>query len=1655
MTDDNTLRFNVTVDSAQLKKLQQTTGEVVSGIKKELQTLTGFSSAELFKMVGAIKKTEERLRAMAEAMGDDTSVAHLRQVVKEINAIEKAAAVAAVEQKKQMDALTRGVLAFNQQRLRTEQTTSKQIQQLRDQEHNRWMTQIQQENKAGVQQADLLIKQMDKVFASRSQRFGGGAAQGGVNILTGRNFGVFSAVAGLGGLGRIAGFGAAGLDGALAEGGTSGGAAAVAGGLVAGVAIGAIIAAITAVKKLLGLMFELGKGAVKVAADFEVFKNAITLFAGSAAKAEAEIAALHKTALSVPGLAFESAEGGYQKLRALGFAAETARGLIAGLAKQRIISGADEHSIERVIVNLTQLSAGSSRAAQDLREIFHQLPSLRPEFFKAFGTLDPQKIGREFTNDSENALKKLSAQLEKTKTVQGGLNTAVIDFDNIWKTVQRDFGEPILEPAAKALKDLSKDLYANRDIFIAWGQTVGSVLTLISRIGETRLFSLIRLIDRVGKAIGSFGGTELVDGGKLRKFLDDYNITTKGKNYITGETAEDRARKSAAAFYDRYTNSPGAVRSDFTIDFSKPIESAQERDQRLADEDFKRQIKVERERQRQLDGLKSFTDAQQAIDDSYYKVQEARLKSHLTHNKNQEIAQVKQLTAIEVAAINARIANENYKYNKLIQLNEGNVDKITEINNEHSATIYKLENEKTIALLKQDAELARKREEIAEQSRQAQIKANELTLQAVQAHYQRQLTLTERFVSQSTDLDASGYNDLVKLSNEFFTEQIRLNKVNLDLQLQDKKLTAEQSANITREANLREKQLTNEAADAFIDITTKKYDAAQKRVEAFYKRIIDIRTEGGTFVDKLFGLLTPGRAGLSSEADLRGVSGVDLENEQIRNLTAKYDALTVEIKKRQAEARLLTDAEQQSFVDRSRALDKEAKSILNLLPESVAVFDELLTKLYSGKAETSIFDQIAKEALAAKKAVAESNLVDTVTYLKREIALEEQSIRNQVAEYRKDDANKPLEGYYKIINENGTERLRELQHQLGLTEAQMNTLRASFKTDEIDQFGASTEGLRLQLEKLRNDPITQLGEKDKLEKASLLEQINTQKEIFGLQYKIAHAGEDAAARYQKAWLSAIYEVKDASIQAAETQIKAQVRISDQTVFHADRARAIILDQIANSKGLTEIFADGFLQLSANISDGIGSLLTKATEKLGAFGQTIANIATQLLTMVTNRLLMRLVDAILPATGGANTAGVNGGAGGGGNIFGNIFGTIFGGIFGGGNRGGGGGGSNPFFSGLGGSSSNLLGNLLGGGGGSNLTPGDLFSQGGGGGSNPFFLGLPRNQAAAAAGGNAGNGAAGVLSGLFNNFSLKGLGKSLGAAAPLLGFSLGSAVGGSSITGSLLGGAGGLIGGGVLSALIGGSLTGGTTGGIFGSIGGLLGIGAGATAGIALAIAPLLLLGGFFLGRDKLRKKEEKIRAQEINGALGQLDEILKNLRAHKYGSGQEAIDAAYQVRDTYRQNVSQLKDRKTRNIALKEINDRINPKILQIEAAAKKLDEDRKYFNDLVPEFATGGIVPGQRGVPRLVLAHGGELIANLGQQTPQLMNAAANAGIPGVGGGAGGGSTSNQPIHVELHVGKKAQNELWINGAKSNGGFNVLISQNSKSRRFEERSENF
>ena len=291
-------------------------------------------------------------------------------------------------------------------------------------------------------------------------------------------------------------------------------------------------------------------------------------------------------------------------------------------------------------------------------------------------------------------------------------------------------------------------------------------------------------------------------------------------------------------------------------------------------------------------------------------------------------------------------------------------------------------------------------------------------------------------------------------------------------------------------------------------------------------------------------------------------------------------------------------------------------------------------------------------------------------------------------------------------------------------------------------------------------------------------------------------------------------------------------------------------------------------------------------------------------------------------------------------------------------------------------------------------------------------------------------------------LSGIGSNLAASAPLLGLTFGAGLGASlgqgSKLGTVLGGAGGLLVGGLGGVVVQGVLNGISPVATLGAIGGLAST---AIFGIGAALA----VAAFIIGRNSRRRQEERARAESLGAAEQQLDQLLRDIQAHKI-SGDDGIQRALSIRSEYVSAVSQLKDKKTRNHALQDVS-RLDLRIARIREAAEVAANDARRFQDRIPEFATGGVVPGQRGEPRLVLAHGGEIIASLAhQQNGSFMQAAAEAGIPGVR-GSGGGASQPTALHVEVSLGTDTQNQLFVNGGKSDKGYRLLVTQSREMRK--------
>lgn len=545
---------------------------------------------------------------------------------------------------------------------------------------------------------------------------------------------------------------------------------------------------------------------------------------------------------------------------------------------------------------------------------------------------------------------------------------------------------------------------------------------------------------------------------------------------------------------------------------------------------------------------------------------------------------------------------------------------------------------------------------------------------------------------------------------------------------------------------------------------------------------------------------------------------------------------------------------------------------------------------------------------------------------------------------------------------------------------------------------------------------------------------------------------NAASNYERA-LQAI----NGELAGADQETK------DQLLFFAKRKDDFELAQKqaeqakANIQKITDVFnqafRDGFEKGPKAFFARIFSAGKETFQRLAA--SALATLTTQILGGFLNRL-----GGIFSGLGGGGQA--SGGGGG--------FGGFLNAIFGGGGAASGGGGT---FAGGGG-----LGSLGGLGG--------LIKSFTGGGSSsltaPAAISLPTANVirATPTGINATTGApifgGGVssLAGLFKGIGFgqaPGTGGAIAGALPLLGLSLGSSLGGQSGLGRILGAAGG----------------------------GLLGIGlsaapaalAGATSGLGAATAALfsnpitavvggaLLVGALLLGKAKQRKADEALVDTYWVEYMNTTKDLTTKVQADQI-DGAQALQQALASRQEAINLISQIKTKSVRESRLAHQIPDVDRLFLEpLKQAIEEQKKRGKTIKSIIPEFATGGIVPGlDLGFDSvLALLRPNEVILNLAQQA-RLQALAGNdifarAGVPGFGsansqqtsGGvpafALGGIAEARPIapvagvgainlDVTLEIGEDDVTKLFVNGAQTADGQKVTINTVKTGRKFRE-----
>jgi hypothetical protein len=498
----------------------------------------------------------------------------------------------------------------------------------------------------------------------------------------------------------------------------------------------------------------------------------------------------------------------------------------------------------------------------------------------------------------------------------------------------------------------------------------------------------------------------------------------------------------------------------------------------------------------------------------------------------------------------------------------------------------------------------------------------------------------------------------------------------------------------------------------------------------------------------------------------------------------------------------------------------------------------------------------------------------------------------------------------------------------------------------------------------RSSMAFRLAQYQQFEAGRITAKKNAEDELASLDYQITHAKDLDPLNIKIAEKKAILEIEQADGQAKASMAANAVKLADAQIYHADRANARVMDYLAKQKSVDDLVADARINTMEAIFGVIDTGLSKITTKLGIFG----NIVKELISGFARLALSKVFTGIF---GGGGTASQSRGGG---------IGSIISSVLGGGNGIFGGGGVPGATSAV-----NVFDRALGGG-----TGGDIWANAV---QRGIGAGLPAQAARVGTytGGPIGGlaGAANLaLGGAGRTGLLKSLLRGIAPTLPLLGLGtglqLGAGLGGQSRTGRILGAIGGAGIGGALGLAAFTALGGTFTSPALVSALGILGP-------AALIAGPILLAGAIILKKNAARRSAEKQRDALMGDSLTQLQTLLSQVRRDKIGVD-EALAQAAGIRAQYLTSSAALTDKKTRNIALKDVS-RLDAIITQIKIAGVSQSRRKQLDLQLTSEFAGGGYIPGPPGAAVPIIAHANELVLNQQQQAAVGYSALSRANI--------------------------------------------------------------
>lgn len=1066
-----------------------------------------------------------------------------------------------------------------------------------------------------------------------------------------------------------------------------------------GFQFGAGIATFRAVENLLSGIASAATNAaiesVKVSAEYEKTRKSLEVFTGSARLANAELAEVSELARNTQGLSLPDAEKGTLRLRALGFEAKTARDLVAGIAKNKVLSGSDEQAVNRVIQNLEQLRAGSPQVKKDVQQMVLAIPTLSKVINESFGSVE--KFQAALRKNPDEALTKFAEAAKNTQVGNAGLSDSIIKLQNEFLTAQRLFGEPLLEPVTEGVKSLTKYLEENKEVWRGWGNYVADIIAGInapdaSSIPKPPEYNTLPELDEAYNS-GKIGFWKYATRGT--------SLTIRDLDQMTRQFGEPDAistylNEKQKVGQDQRILREGSkrLRPDGTIDFSEFSGGKTQKEIEADNKAIADKAKEDRERVRQqeLTSIKRNADAVAAISKNRYETEQSLLDVNIRYTDQQEAAYIQRSAQIKQSFYAAERSRIESYYGKVISLSEAGSDEALKAEADKQKELANLNTQEVSEAYKTQRQILELERKIQDERRQNNIKFNQIQANESQQTGAKQLFELQRNLDKGNVDYRDFYNQQVSIANDSLKTLLELNRKNLDLELQDKTLTFEQIRNLRRESALEDQRLTQENAERLYQIEKDSVERQKDLISTFAEFRSNIIASAsdiqGGFADLFFGKGSTGgqsRTAVNALLDgyREGFNGLSQEIEKYRQKAHAEDARLRTLSKNKSVVSTQT-SDISSEIQKAQSDLKSLEDNLKMLTQGVSGFEQggrFALDVASGK----LFDTITKKLVENKMnngeaiAALDSQIAEQKTLLSK-LQANQQTFSEVITTDAEQTDNgfwsivkqlegdlKSLERYKDLLNNavktfdsfkatpegvdrlqmrflknknkaeigslntqieaqknivNGSEGVEKLKERLKLTELQQRAEATKIRqlADEEEAYRKTIGGLTAYNQALREGDAQAVAfVRNGARKSILEEQGALLEQNIVLQERINAVGEDASERFKNAWLTAILAVKEANIQAVESQIQSQVKLADSATLHTDQVRARVLEHLAEQKTLSESFADGII----GAFDKVTNLLDKNLGKLGdvpILGDLLKFGNRQITTDLTKNLL---------------------------------------------------------------------------------------------------------------------------------------------------------------------------------------------------------------------------------------------------------------------------------------------------------------------------------------------------------------------------------------------------------------------------------------------------